>query len=104
MCVSVPPGATGADPVRIDAVVADADRDTDAVAASFVVFVPAELTVLHCLREVPVRPNNASVYPPLVLDINDCVAGTGTRGIRFEDSVGAEIVAGNSRTYRPRAA
>jgi len=102
VCVTVPPGAITTEPVRIDAVVADEDEDADALAASFGVFVPTELTVLTCVREVPVRPNNASAYPAQTLDINDCVAGAGTRGVRFLDGAGGEIVAGRL-TYVPPA-
>ena len=92
VCVSVPTGAVTTGPVRIDAVVVDGDGDGDA--ASFAVFVPTGLTVRSCVREVPVRPNNASAYPPQPLDINDCVAGAGTRGVRFFDAAGGEIVDG----------
>jgi len=102
VCVSVPPGAITTEPVRIDAVVADEDEDADSLAASFGVFVPTELTVLTCVREVPVRPNNASAYPAQTLDINDCVAGAGARGVRFFDGTGAGIVGGRL-TYVPPA-
>ena len=102
VCVTVPPGAITTEPVRIDAVVADDDGDADAHAASFGVFVPTELTVLTCVREVPVRPNNASAYPAQTLDINDCVAGAGTRGVRFFDGAGGEIAEGRL-TYVPPA-
>ncbi len=102
VCVTVPPGAITTEPVRIDAVVADDDGDADSHAASFDVFVPTELTVLTCVREVPIRPNNASVYPPATLDITDCVAGAGQRGVRFLDGTGSEIVAGQL-TYVPPA-
>jgi hypothetical protein len=102
VCVSVPPGAITMVPVRIDAVVADDDGDVDSHAASFDVFVPTELTVLTCVREVPIRPNNASVYPPATLDITDCVAGAGARGVRFFDDTGSELAAGQL-TYVPPA-
>jgi hypothetical protein len=102
VCVSVPPGAITTEPVRIDAVVADDDGDVDSHAASFDVFVPTELTVLTCVREVPIRPNNASAYPPATLDITDCVAGAGQRGVRFFDGTGSEIVAAQL-TYVPPA-
>jgi hypothetical protein len=88
--------------VRVDAVVADEDGDAHAVAASFAVFVPTGLTVRSCVREVPVRPNNASAYPPQLLDINDCVAGAGTRGVRFFDAAGGDIVDGRL-SYVPPA-
>jgi hypothetical protein len=100
VCVSVPAGAAPAGPVRIDAVVVDEDGDADTVAASFGVVVPTTLTVRSCVREVPVRPNNASPYPPQTVDINDCVAGAGTRGVRFFDGVGGEIVDGRM-SYLP---
>jgi hypothetical protein len=54
------------------------------------------------VREVPIRPNNASAYPPATLDITDCVAGAGQRGVRFFDGTGSEIVAGHL-TYVPPA-
>jgi hypothetical protein len=101
-CVAVPAGAVTTGPLRVDAVVADEDGDADTVAASFFVLVPTGLTVRSCVREVPVRPGNASAYPPQALDINDCVAGAGTRGVRFFDAAGGEIVEGRL-SYVPPA-
>jgi hypothetical protein len=92
VCVSVPPGVSSDVPLRIDATAADADAD--ASAASFEVFVPDELTVLTCVREVPLRPNSGVAYPPQQVDLNECVAGAGARGVRFLDGSGGEIPAG----------
>ncbi len=102
VCVSVPASAVTTEPVRIDVVIEDEDGDVDAAAAGFDVFVPTELTIAPCVREVPVRPNDGSDYPARSVDINDCVAGAGARGVRFFDAAGAEI-AGGRLAYVPPA-
>jgi mono/diheme cytochrome c family protein len=102
VCVSVPAGAVTSEPVRVDAVIVDADQDKDSVAASFAVFVAQGLTVRPCVREVPVRPNNAAAYPQQIVDISDCVAGAGVRGVRFLDAAGNEI-SGGRLPYLPPA-
>ena len=94
VCVSVPASAVTTEPVRIGVVIEDEDGDVDAAAAGFDVFVPTALTIAPCVREVPVRPNDGSDYPARVVDINDCVAGAGARGVRFFDAAGAEIADG----------
>ena len=91
VCVAVPPGAVVTTPVPIEVVVEDADGDVAAAATTFNVYVPTQLIVRACLREVPVRPNDGSAYPAAVIDINDCVVGEGLRGLRFFDAGGVEI-------------
>ena len=101
VCVSVPPGAVAPDPVPITVVVEDADGDVAAAPTSFGVYVPTQLTVRPCLREVPARPNDGSAYPAVMLDINDCVAGRGSRPLRFFDSKGVEIPDGRFQFTPP---
>ena len=101
VCVTVPPGAVVATPIPIEVVVEDADGDVAAAATTFNVYVPTQLTVRTCLREVPVRPNDGSVYPAAVIDLNDCVVGEGSRGLRFFDAGGAEIPDGRFQFTPP---
>jgi hypothetical protein len=103
VCVAVPPGAVVPTPVPIDVVVEDADADVAAAATTFNVYVPTQLTVRACLREVPMRPNDGSAYPAAVIDINDCVVGAGSRGLRFFDADGAEIPDGRFQFTPPPA-
>jgi mono/diheme cytochrome c family protein len=101
VCVSVPAGAVVDEPVPVEVVAEDADGDTSAAATSFGVYVPTELTVRACLREVPTRPNDGGEHPAAVIDINDCVVGAGTRGLKFFAADGVEIADGRFQFTPP---
>ncbi len=91
VCVTVPTGAVVDAPIPISVLVEDADGDTAGSATSFGVYVPTQLVVRACRRDVPTRPNDGSAYAAVMIDINDCVVGGRARGVRFFDAGSAEI-------------
>lgn len=102
VCVTVPAGAVVDTPVAVSVVVEDADGDAAAAPTGFSVYVPTQLTLRACRRDVPLRPNDGSLYPPATIDLNNCVVGAQGRGVRFFDTGGIEIPAGRF-AYTPPA-